>query len=54
MKGGDFLRKNGVPEFGNGSKAVRLRPSKCFQVCASKQTQGVYEYLAVSTRFGSS
>src|SRR5215831_4639753 len=25
-----------------GSKAVRLRPSKCFPVCASKQTQGVY------------
>src|SRR5215472_5832738 len=26
------------------TKAVRLRPSKCFPVCASKQTQGVYEY----------
>src|SRR5215471_16410508 len=25
-----------------GSEAVRLRPSKCFPVCASKQTQGVY------------
>jgi len=24
-----------------GSKAVSLRPSKCFPVCASKQTQGV-------------
>src|ERR1700758_3249999 len=29
---------------GDSTKAVRLRPSKCFQVCASKQTQGVYEY----------
>ena len=27
-----------------GSKAVRLRPSKCFPVCVSKQTQGFYEY----------
>src|SRR5215472_12424677 len=27
-----------------GSKAVRLKSSKCLQVCASKQTQGVYEY----------
>ena len=30
--------------FRNGSKPVRLRPSKCFQVCVSKQTHGVYEY----------
>src|SRR5215831_18201203 len=26
-----------------GSKPVRLRPSKCFPVCASKQTEGVYD-----------
>jgi hypothetical protein len=26
-----------------GSKAVRLRPSKCFPVCPSKRTQGVYD-----------
>src|SRR5215467_10046103 len=36
------------PEFGGGSfgrfgsKAVRFRPSKCFPVCPSKQTEGVY------------
>jgi len=27
-----------------GSKAVSFTTSKCFPVCASKQTQGVYEY----------
>ena len=27
-----------------GSKAVKLRLSKCFPVCTSKQTQGVCEY----------
>src|SRR5262252_3162891 len=25
------------------TKAVRFRPSKCFQVCPTKQTQGVYD-----------
>jgi hypothetical protein len=28
-----------------GSKPVKLNPSRCFPVCASKQTQGVYEFL---------
>ena len=28
MKGGDFLRKNGVPDFGNGSKGEELNVSK--------------------------
>ena len=28
----------------NRSKAVRFRPSKCFPVCASKQTRVAYEY----------
>jgi hypothetical protein len=27
----------------DGSKAVRFRPSKCFPVCTSMQTQGVHE-----------
>jgi hypothetical protein len=31
----------------SASKAVRFRPSKRFPVCASKQTQGVYELLAL-------
>ena len=34
---------NARPDHTFGSKAVRLRPSNCLQVCASKQTQGVYE-----------
>jgi hypothetical protein len=33
-----------------GSKPVRFRPSKCFQVCASKQTRGVYEYTIARLR----
>lgn len=34
-----------------GSKAVRLRASERFPVCASKQTRGVYEYELVSYRY---
>src|SRR5262249_52044373 len=32
----------------SGSKAVTLRPSRCFQVYASKQTQDVYEYTPLA------
>src|SRR6516164_3574564 len=36
----------------NRSKAVRFRLSKCFLVCASKQTQGVCEYTATTPFWG--
>jgi hypothetical protein len=35
---------NSVGQVRLGSKAVRFRPSKCLQVCALKQTQGICEY----------
>src|SRR5215468_6489564 len=34
----------GGSRFRLGSRAVRLKPSKCFSVCPSKQTQGGFEY----------
>ena len=38
MKGGDFLRKNGVPDFGNGSKREELNVSKSSPICANERT----------------
>src|SRR5215831_13398065 len=37
------------PDHTFGSKAVRFRPSKCFPVCTSKQTQGVHERRTART-----
>jgi hypothetical protein len=38
-----------LSKFGSGSKAVSFRPSKCFPVCTSKQTQGVHERRTART-----
>ena len=39
--GGDRCTAGIGQNVSDGSKAERFRPSKCFPVCTSKQTQGV-------------